>query len=157
MYVCMCVTHLTQKKRVCSLLEPLFVTPSTLFFPHAVYTCFRRAVSLLYVTFDSQLKSKGVVPRYQPSYNPCASVVYTAGLLSWSRSNEKVWDYKLRRCLFTLLGHLDYIRTVQFHNEYPWIISASDDQVRERNAATVPQQCSTKKVYTSHRWEAINK
>lgn len=40
----------------------------------------------------------------------------------------KVWNYKLRRCLFTLLGHLDYIRTVQFHNEYPWIVSASDDQ-----------------------------
>jgi coatomer protein complex subunit alpha (xenin) len=30
--------------------------------------------------------------------------------------------------LFTLLGHLDYIRTVQFHQEYPWIVSASDDQ-----------------------------
>lgn len=40
----------------------------------------------------------------------------------------KVWNYKQRRCLFTLLGHLDYIRTVQFHNEYPWIVSASDDQ-----------------------------
>ena len=40
----------------------------------------------------------------------------------------KVWNYKLRRCLFTLLGHLDYIRTVQFHQEYPWIVSASDDQ-----------------------------
>lgn len=40
----------------------------------------------------------------------------------------KVWDYKFRRCLFTLLGHLDYIRTVQFHAEYPWIVSASDDQ-----------------------------
>jgi hypothetical protein len=40
----------------------------------------------------------------------------------------KVWNYKLRRCLFTLLGHLDYIRTVQFHSEYPWIVSASDDQ-----------------------------
>lgn len=40
----------------------------------------------------------------------------------------KVWDYKLRRCLFTLLGHLDYIRTVNFHNEYPWVVSASDDQ-----------------------------
>ena len=40
----------------------------------------------------------------------------------------KIWNYKLRRCLFTLLGHLDYIRTVQFHNEYPWIVSASDDQ-----------------------------
>lgn len=34
----------------------------------------------------------------------------------------------MRRCLFTLLGHLDYIRTVQFHEEYPWIVSASDDQ-----------------------------
>ncbi len=40
----------------------------------------------------------------------------------------KVWNYKLRRCLFTLLGHLDYIRTVSFHQEYPWIVSASDDQ-----------------------------
>ncbi len=43
----------------------------------------------------------------------------------------KVWDYKLRRCLFTLLGHLDYIRTVQFHPnpvQFPWIVSASDDQ-----------------------------
>jgi coatomer protein complex subunit alpha (xenin) len=40
----------------------------------------------------------------------------------------KVWDYKLRRCLFTLLGHLDYIRTVQFHNEFPWLVSGSDDQ-----------------------------
>ena len=41
----------------------------------------------------------------------------------------KVWNYQLKRCLFSLLGHLDYIRTVQFHTEYPWILSASDDQV----------------------------
>jgi coatomer protein complex subunit alpha (xenin) len=40
----------------------------------------------------------------------------------------KVWNYKMRRCIFTLLGHLDYIRTVEFHDEYPWILSASDDQ-----------------------------
>jgi coatomer protein complex subunit alpha (xenin) len=40
----------------------------------------------------------------------------------------KVWNFKLRRCIFTLLGHLDYIRTVEFHDEYPWIVSASDDQ-----------------------------
>ncbi|KAF1884619.1 hypothetical protein Lal_00028500 [Lupinus albus] len=40
----------------------------------------------------------------------------------------KVWNYKMHRCLFTLLGHLDYIRTVQFHHESPWIVSASDDQ-----------------------------
>ena len=40
----------------------------------------------------------------------------------------KVWNYKQRRCLFTLLGHLDYIRTTFFHHEYPWILSYSDDQ-----------------------------
>ncbi|GFO24202.1 coatomer subunit alpha [Plakobranchus ocellatus] len=40
----------------------------------------------------------------------------------------KIWNYKLRRCLFTLLGHLDYIRTTFFHHEYPWILSSSDDQ-----------------------------
>ncbi|CAD6343523.1 unnamed protein product [Miscanthus lutarioriparius] len=33
----------------------------------------------------------------------------------------KVWNYKTQRCLFTLHGHLDYIRTVQFHHECPWI------------------------------------
>lgn len=29
----------------------------------------------------------------------------------------KVWNYKLRRCLFTLTGHYDYVRTVEFHRE----------------------------------------
>ena len=28
----------------------------------------------------------------------------------------KVWNYKQRRCIFTLLGHLDYIRTTTFHH-----------------------------------------
>lgn len=41
----------------------------------------------------------------------------------------KVWNYQTRRCLFTLNGHLDYVRTVFFHPELPWILSASDDQV----------------------------
>ena len=50
------------------------------------------------------------------------------GRLSRAVLHRQVWNYKLRRCLFTLLGHLDYIRTVQFHHEYPWILSASDDQ-----------------------------
>ena len=40
----------------------------------------------------------------------------------------QLWNYKQRRCLFTLLGHVDYVRTTFFHKEYPWIISASDDQ-----------------------------
>ncbi|KAL6302657.1 coatomer WD associated region-domain-containing protein [Sparassis latifolia] len=42
----------------------------------------------------------------------------------------KVWDIRpqSRRCLFTLHGHLDYVRTVQFHHEMPWILSCSDDQ-----------------------------
>ena len=30
--------------------------------------------------------------------------------------------------MFTLYGHLDYIRTTFFHHELPWIVSASDDQ-----------------------------
>lgn len=29
--------------------------------------------------------------------------------------------------MFTLLGHLDYVRTVEFHPEQPWILTASDD------------------------------
>ena len=28
----------------------------------------------------------------------------------------KVWNYKQKKCLFTLLGHLDYIRTTFFHH-----------------------------------------
>ena len=40
----------------------------------------------------------------------------------------KVWSLQTRRCLFTLNGHLDYVRTVFFHHELPWIVSASDDQ-----------------------------
>jgi len=40
----------------------------------------------------------------------------------------KVWSYQTRRCLFTLSGHLDYVRTVFFHHELPWILSSSDDQ-----------------------------
>lgn len=31
----------------------------------------------------------------------------------------KVWSYQTRRCLFTLNGHLDYVRTVFFHHELP--------------------------------------
>mgnify|MGYP000733877840 FL=1 len=40
----------------------------------------------------------------------------------------KMWNYKLRRCLFTLYGHLDYVRTVKFHHTNAWIVSSSDDQ-----------------------------
>lgn len=40
----------------------------------------------------------------------------------------KVWNYKSRRCLFTLDAHEDYIRTTFFHHEHPWILSCSDDQ-----------------------------
>ncbi|KAF9586896.1 hypothetical protein IFM89_039873, partial [Coptis chinensis] len=59
----------------------------------------------------------------------------------------KVWNYKFCRCLFTLLGHLDYIRTVQFHHESPWILSASDDQtIRIWNW----QSCTCISVLTGH-------
>ena len=39
----------------------------------------------------------------------------------------KVWNFK--HVLYTLSGHLDYVRTVSFHpNDLPWILSCSDDQ-----------------------------
>jgi asparagine synthase (glutamine-hydrolysing) len=31
----------------------------------------------------------------------------------------KVWNYKTKKCMFTLSGHLDYVRTVEFHKELP--------------------------------------
>lgn len=40
----------------------------------------------------------------------------------------KIWNYKQRKCLFTLSNHQDYIRTAYFHHEYPWIVTACDDQ-----------------------------
>jgi hypothetical protein len=43
-------------------------------------------------------------------------------------SLAQVWNYKERRCLYTLVDHLDYIRTVEFHHTLPWVLSASDDQ-----------------------------
>ena len=68
----------------------------------------------------------------------------------------QVWNYKLRRCLFTLLGHLDYIRTVQFHQEYPWVVSASDDQTiriwnwQSRTCISVLDRCPTQSLPLSH-------
>lgn len=39
----------------------------------------------------------------------------------------KVWNFK--HVLYTLSGHLDYVRTVEFQpNDLPWILSCSDDQ-----------------------------
>jgi coatomer protein complex subunit alpha (xenin) len=40
----------------------------------------------------------------------------------------RVWNYKKKKSEFVLTGHGDYVRTVFFHPENPWILSASDDQ-----------------------------
>lgn len=40
----------------------------------------------------------------------------------------KVWDYKQKRCMFSLKGHIDYVRSVFFHHELPWVLSSCDDQ-----------------------------
>lgn len=40
----------------------------------------------------------------------------------------KVFNHRQRKLLFSLTGHLDYVRSVAFHHEAPWIVSASDDQ-----------------------------
>jgi len=58
------------------------------------------------------------------SFHPSQPLFVSAG----DDYKIKVWNYKTRRCLFTLTGHLDYVRTVYFHHEYPWILSCSDDQ-----------------------------
>ena len=51
----------------------------------------------------------------------------------------KVWDYKLQRCLSTLLCHLNYIRTVKFQlnaSQFPGVLRVSDDQTRCRGCGT---------------------
>ncbi|TID22465.1 Coatomer alpha subunit [Venturia nashicola] len=40
----------------------------------------------------------------------------------------KIWSLQTRRSIATLVGHLDYVRTVFFHHEMPWVLSCSDDQ-----------------------------
>ncbi|KAJ7064892.1 coatomer subunit alpha-2 [Mycena amicta] len=60
------------------------------------------------------------------NFHPSRALLATGG----DDYKIKVWDIRPqnRRCLFTLNGHLDFVRTVQFHHEMPWIISCSDDQ-----------------------------
>ncbi|KAF7325887.1 Coatomer subunit alpha [Mycena kentingensis (nom. inval.)] len=60
------------------------------------------------------------------NFHPTRALLVTGG----DDYKIKVWDIRPqnRRCLFTLHGHLDFVRTVQFHHEMPWIISCSDDQ-----------------------------
>ncbi|KAM3262671.1 hypothetical protein ACQJBY_053041 [Aegilops geniculata] len=71
-------------------------------------------------------------PRRPLPQDPAALRIRRLLLSGWRIAGDdykiKVWNYKTHRCLFTLHGHLDYIRTVQFHDEHPWIVSASDDQ-----------------------------
>ena len=58
------------------------------------------------------------------AFHPTQPLFVTGG----DDGKVKVFNYQQRRCLFTLTGHMDYIRTVAFHHEAPWIVSASDDQ-----------------------------
>ncbi|KAI6116323.1 coatomer WD associated region-domain-containing protein [Pisolithus sp. B1] len=75
-----------------------------------------------------------LVDRFEEHEGPVRGVAIhpTRALLVTGGDDYKirVWDLRPqnRRCLFTLHGHLDYVRTVQFHHEMPWILSASDDQ-----------------------------
>lgn len=38
------------------------------------------------------------------------------------------YDYAENKKAFELKGHVDYVRSVHFHHELPWILSSSDDQ-----------------------------
>lgn len=35
----------------------------------------------------------------------------------------RVWNYKTKKCVFILKGHLDFVRCVSFHPDMPWVIS----------------------------------
>lgn len=42
-----------------------------------------------------------------------------------------------RKCLYTLHGHLDYVRSCQFHHEMPWIVSLKSRREYTALAQTV--------------------
>jgi coatomer subunit alpha len=44
--------------------------------------------------------------------------------------NSSIYGYNAinSRQVFLLNGHTDFIRTVEFHHNMPWVLSASDDQ-----------------------------
>ncbi|KAI0090328.1 coatomer subunit alpha-2 [Irpex rosettiformis] len=75
-----------------------------------------------------------LVDRFEEHEGPVRAIAIhpTRALLATGGDDYKikVWDIRPqnRRCLYTLHGHLDYVRTVQFHHEMPWILSCSDDQ-----------------------------
>lgn len=58
------------------------------------------------------------------AFHPTQPLFATAG----DDGIVKVFNYRQRKLLFNLTGHLDYIRSLAFHHEAPWIVSASDDQ-----------------------------
>ncbi|KAF9010173.1 coatomer subunit alpha-2 [Cyathus striatus] len=94
-----------------------------------------------------------LVDRFEEHEGPVRGVAFhpTRALLATGGDDYKikVWDIRPqnRRCLFTLHGHLDYVRTVQFHHEMPWILSCSDDQtIRIWNSTS--RQCIA--VLTGH-------
>lgn len=58
------------------------------------------------------------------AFHPTQPIFVTCG----DDNKVRVFNYQQRRCLFTLAGHQDYIRSVCFHHEAPWLMTASDDQ-----------------------------
>jgi coatomer subunit alpha len=71
------------------------------------------------------------------AFHPSRALLATGGddykIKVWGKQENCVSNFDLshstdirpqnRRCLFTLHGHLDYVRTTQFHHEMPWIVS----------------------------------
>jgi coatomer protein complex subunit alpha (xenin) len=102
-------------------------------------------------------RNSPLVPRSASSSGPVRGIAFHPTQPIFVSGGDdykiKVWNYKQRKCLFTLTGRqyicdtcvsltfrvidktrpprnpdLDYVRTTYFHREYPWILSASDDQ-----------------------------
>ena len=112
------------------------------FLPTITFSCAlafnTHSLTHMYLASSWDYRVGTVIDRFEEHDGPVRGIDFhnTESLLVSGGDDYKikVWDYKLRRCLFTLLGHLDYIRTVQFHpnggsnNAFPWLLSASDDQ-----------------------------
>ncbi|KAF7313387.1 Ubiquitin-protein ligase [Mycena chlorophos] len=68
-----------------------------------------------------------LVHRFEEPEGPARAALCWPAEATTTKSKVRDIRPESRRCLLTLHGHLDFVRTIQFHYEMPWIISCSDE------------------------------